>query len=291
MKHYLYFFLALLAGCQPQRDKNKIPPAAVYDQSSISAFYEQAATDDQLFQGFKNHPVFNLVHENASYEQGAASLNVIAEKFPGLLAILDKLRSNDAIGSPRVYAYEKVGEFSPTTLHYVALCGKIQEKIGDLEEREVVQIGAGYGGLCNVLHQLHRFKSYTIVDTPASLKLAERYLAESGVDGVRFIAIKDLKQEIHSDLVISDGGFFESSKVSQDILFSKVAAHADCGFFFGRPMPKHVGVVPYSPKEIKKKLSKKGIEATIESEENFPSLSSFNLFWKKSSVSAENIHQ
>lgn len=287
VKQYLFLFLAFLACCQTQKDK--IPPAAVYDQSSISAFFEQAASDDKVFHDFKRSPIFNIVQENASYEQGLASLNLILEKFPKLFERLDKLRSNDAIGSPRVYPYDKVGEFSPVTLHYIALCGKIEEKMGDLEGKDVVQIGAGYGGLCRVLHELHTFKSYTIIDIPAALKLTERYLAESGVHGVRLIAVKDLKEEVHADLVISDASFFESSKVSQDHLIAKVAVHADSGFFFGRPMPKHVGIVPYSPKEIRRKLSKTGIEASIELEENLPSLSSFNLFWKKSSISADNI--
>ncbi len=290
MKQYVFLFFLLLASCQTQRDKHKIPPVAVYDQRLISAFFEQAAGDDQMFQGFKHHPLFNLVQENVSYEQGLASLNLIAEKFPALFDHLDKLRSNDAIGSPRVFTYGKVGEFSPTTLHYIALCGKIQAKIGDLEGKQVVQIGAGYGGLCRVLHQLYTFKSYTIIDIPAAQKLTERYLAESGINGVRFVSIKDLKQAIHADLIISDASFFESNTVSQDLLISTVAANAEAGFFFGRPMPKHVGVVSYSPKEIRKKLSKAGIEASIEVEESSPSLCAFNLFWKKSLVSAENIH-
>ncbi len=278
----LFLFLALLTSCQPQRDKNKISPIAVYDQRLISAFFEQAAEDDRMFQGFKQHPLFNLVHENLSYEEGLACLNLIAGEFPALFDRLDRLRSNDLIGSPCVYAYEKVGEFSPTTLHYVALCGKIEAKIGELDGKEVVQIGAGYGGLCRVLHELHNFKGYTIIDIPAALKLAERYLEESGIDGVRFVPIKELKQAIHADLVISDGSFFESSKVFQDFLIAKVVANANFGFFLGRSLPKHVGVVSYSPKEIRKKLSKKEIEATIELEENFSSLSVFNLFWKKS---------
>lgn len=281
-----FFLLLLLASCKTQ---DKIPPAAVYDQSSISNFFEQAASDGKVFHDFKSHPLFNIVQENASYEQGLNSLNLICVKFPKLFERLDKLRGNDAIGSPRVFFYDRAGEFSPTTLHYIALCGKIEEKMGDLEGKDIVQIGAGYGGLCRILHEIHTFKSYTIIDIPSALKLTERYLDESGIKGVKLIAVKDLNEAVCSDLVISDASFFESSKVLQDHLIAKVAAHADAGFFFGRPMPKHVGIVPYSSKEIRNKLVKTGVEVAIELDENLPSLSSFNLFWKKSSVSADNI--
>ena len=276
--------LALMGSCQAQQHKKKLPPVTVYDQPSLSAVYREAAINDELFQEFKRHPVFNLIQENASYEEGLASLRLIEERFPGVLTHMEKLRVNDAVGSPRVYTYEGVGEFSPTTLHYIALAGQI----GDLRGKEVVQIGGGYGGLCCVLHQLNSFKSYTIVDTPPVLQLTKRYLEACGIDGVRFVAIEDVRENLVADVVFSDASFFECNKSVQDVLAAKILNHASSGFFWGRPLPKHYGVVSHSPKEVQKKLDKNGIEALLEMDEALPSLSCYNLSWKKTSFSVEN---
>ena len=276
--------LALMGSCQAQQHKKKLPPVAVYDQPSLSAVYREAAMNDELFQEFKRHPVFNLIQENASYEEGLVSLHLIEERFPSMLTNVEKLRVNDAIGSPRVYAYEGVGELFPTTLHYIALAGKI----GDLRGKEVVQIGGGYGGLCCVLHQFNSFKSYTIVDTPPVLQLTKRYLEACGIDGVRFVAIEDVKENLVADVVLSDASFFECNKSVQDVLVAKILTHASSGFFWGRPLPKHYGVVAHGPKEVQKKLDKNGIGAFLETECNDKPLSCYNLSWKKTSFSAEN---
>jgi hypothetical protein len=154
--------------------------------------------------------------------------------------------------------------------------------MGDLTGKKIVQIGAGYGGLCRILNQRHVLKSYTIVDISSALPLAKRYLTESGVEGVEFLAIEELKEGLCADYVISDSSFFECNKSLQRLLLDKVVVCSSAGFFYGRPLPKHAGVVPYGPQEIRKRLNRERIEVTIEYAEDLPSLSSFNLFWKKS---------
>ena len=278
----LLLFFSLLIGCQGPREGRSAKPAAAYDQKALSEFYRRAASDDRVFERFRQDPLFNLMQENVSYEEGLRCLECVKSQFPLLWENLEALRSNDQLGSPRVYKYESVGEFSPTTLHYIALYGKIKGQIGDLEGKEVIQIGAGYGGLSRILHQMHTFERYTLVDIPAALLLAKRYLAASGIEGVEFVAIEELGEGLSGDIVISDASFFECSKASQKLLLDKIVVRAPSGFFFGRPLPKHAGVVPYGPQEIGKRLNRAGIHGTIEHEEGLPSLSSFNLFWKKS---------
>ncbi len=291
LKSFLFFILILLGSCQQKQDGKKILPKAVYDRPRVAAIYEQAATDEAVFESFKRDPVFNLMHENAGFEDGLRQVQCIEEKYPDLLNGLEAFRLNDAIGSPRVYDYGHVGVFSPTTLHYVALCGQIQESLGDLEGKQIVQIGGGYGGLCRILSGLHSFNSYTIIDFPFALKLIERYLKQSGIEGVKLVSIEDLKEDLAVDAVISDWSFSELSKPVQEVIINRVLIHAHCGFLLGRQLPKHFGIIPFSAKELSKKLAKKGLEPHVENQESLPSQNSYILLWKKSSVSVKNILQ
>lgn len=287
MKRIL-FILVFFAACQPQQNQGRSRPKAVYDRPLLNAVYELAAANDGVFREFKRHPVFNLVQENLSYEEGEAFLKSIAYRTPDLLPHLQKLCRYDLIGSARIYPYEGIGSFSPTTLRHVAFMGRMEEALGGLDGKDVVQIGGGYGGLCCVMKTFGSVKSYTIVDTAAALQLTQRYLNACGIEGVRLIAIEEIKEPLVADVVCSDEGFFECSKPVQDVLLEKILIHAPQGFFVGRQLPKHYGVVSYGPHEVRKKLRKNGVGATVKIDEVFLSLNSFNLSWKKTLICEEN---
>lgn len=229
---------------------------------------------------FKQNPFFNLLWENLTYEEGITWLSQIQKQHSHLLKKMDQFRAIDTVGFPRTYAYDKVGNFSPSTLRLVAIAGGVQQKIGDLNNLHVVQIGAGYGGLCKILHDLYSFKSYTVVDLQEQLDLAKKCLETLGVHNVSFFTPDALPKALECDLVISDKSFSEFNRVYQELFFDRVFSHAQSGYLLGRNFPKHYGIVAWTAEELKKRLKSRKL---AEWEMQEPTLEKENYFicWKR----------
>lgn len=255
--------LGLLYGCQSGKQKRQ-RPRAIYDQSCFTALYEQAASDKDAFEQFKRDPFFNLICENLSYEEGLTSAQAIREKYPFLMSRLEQFRANDQIGHPRLFHYEDLGMFSPQTLRYIEIAGRLQSQFGDLSGKHIVLIGSGYGGLCKILHDFFPSSRYTLIDLPAQLQLARKYLACLKVDEVKLCALEDLPKETMCDCVISDRHFSEFGRLEQGVLMEKVLKKADLGLLVGYTVPQHFGVISLSYEAIKHRLSQQEKRVWIE---------------------------
>jgi len=246
-----------LWGCQ----KKEIKPLArsIYDRSVFAEMALSAAQDDAQFATFKRNPFFNLLWENFSKEEGEIWLKTVQEKYPAMVERMDAFATSDKVGSPRTFSFEGVGEFSPSTLRFVAIAGQMEASLGGLsEEMHVIQIGAGYGGLCKILHDISPCASYTIVDLPEQLALAQRYLDAFGLNEVIYKTPDELPKNTKYDLVISDMSFSEFNRPDQQRLFDRVFAYAKSGFMLGRVFPKHYGVAPMGWEEVKNRFEKRG---------------------------------
>ena len=194
---------------------------------------------------------------------------------------LNLFRENDAIGSPRVYSFGEAGSFSPSTLRLVAIAGDLQQRIGNLSHLRVVQIGAGYGGLCKILDALSSFESYTLVDLPEQLALAKKCLEKLGVHNVVFLTPEALPKDAVYDLVISDLSFSEFNRSYQELFFDRILSCSNSGYLLGRVFPKHFGVVAWNADELKVRFEK--LRKFSEWEMQDPAIDRENYFvyWKK----------
>ena len=174
-----------------------------------------AASKEKRFKNFRRSSVFLKHIDKTSPESGLACLNYILEEYPDLLSHFEKFRENDIIGNPLTFDYGSLGSFSPTTLKNIKIAGDLREQFGNTSQMHIVEIGGGYGGLCQILAQLDGFASYTIVDSPPCLALARRYLAALEISNVYFKDIKNFTGVRRSDLIISDLGFFEADPTDQ----------------------------------------------------------------------------
>ena len=244
----------LLLGCHKKEEKKS--PRSIYDQPVFAELALLAAKEEGQFAHFKRDPFFNLLWENHTFEEGKRWLQDIEAKSPWMKERFDLFRQNDQLGSPRVFDYGKEGFFSPSTLRWIALAGDLKLRLGSLSNLHIVQIGAGYGGLCKILHAMEGFGSYAIVDLPEPLALAKKYLEELGVENVVFLTPEELPKKTRYDLVISDMSFSEFNRSYQEVFFDKILSCSHSGYLLGHIFPKHYGVVPLSFEELKTRVAR-----------------------------------
>ena len=266
-------------GCQ--KKDTPPPPRCIYDHAVFAQRAEAAANDKELFAQFKRDPFFNLLWENLPQEEGERALRQIESQYPFLMDQLEAVKESDRVGAPRVYSFGKVGEFSPTTLRFAAIAGDLQSRLGSLSGHKVIQIGAGYGGLCKILHTVDSFDRYTLVDLPSQLLLAKRYLETLGVQGVLYLTPEELPRDAHYDLVISDRSFSEFNHSYQEVFFDRILRKSRSGFLIGNVFPKHFGVISLSIEELKGRFEKLGRFSEWEFQEPTLEKENYFIFWNK----------
>jgi len=257
---FLFFIISIIffnAGCQKNGSKKKSDLRCIYDQSVFAESCLKAIADETLFASFKREPFYSLLYQGYSFEEGLSFLHAIEKDYPSLLAQCDQFRTSDLIGNPRTYDYGTYGMFSPTTLRHIQTAGMIRDKTGISCKSRVIQIGAEYGGLCKILHDLSLWNSYAIVDLPEHLALARKVLEREGITGVEYIPLDAIPLQGEYDLVISDLSFSEFSRPLQKIFADRILLRARSGCILGHVFPKHFGVESFTPDEIKSYLEKK----------------------------------
>lgn len=259
-------FSALFAvGCQKKGSKHS--PRSIYDQSVFAEIALTAVKDDQQFSTFKRNPFFNLLWENLSKEEGEKWLQLIHERYGFLTDKMGRFAEGDRVGSARTFFYEGIGEISPSTLRLLAIAGELRLKWGDWSKMHMIQIGAGYGGLCKVLHDISACASYTVVDLPEQLALAKKYLGNFGLNNVIYVTPDQLSRGTSYDLAISDMSFSEFNGTFQQLFLDRILSVSKSGFLVGRVFPKHYGVAPLSLDELKRRFERTGKFAQWEMQE------------------------
>ena len=273
---FIIFAISFNSGCQKNSIKKNSEPRCIYDQSVFTQCCLKAVADEQAFASFKRDPFYSLLYQGYSFEEGLSFLHAIENHSPSLITHFDVLRTNDEMGNPRIYDYGKYGLFSPTTLRHIQIAGRIRAHVGGAHH--IIQIGGGYGGLCKILHALSLWESYTIVDLPEHLALARKVLEKEGIKNVRFLNLDAIPLDAEYDLVISDLSFSEFSRRFQKIFIDRILVHARSGYILGHVFPKHFGVEPFTPDELKEYLEKK--KNHIEMQYSKTERADYHLFWK-----------
>ena len=125
---------------------------------SINSFL----SDEDKFNNFrKSGKDYTTILEHITQQGGQTYLNYIKTNYNDfLIKNLEEFKKNDTIGNPHIYTYESVGDINPTTLRYIKFAGDIFHKFGDLINYNLIEIGAGYGGLTRILNSIYKFLSY-----------------------------------------------------------------------------------------------------------------------------------
>ena len=219
--------------------RNLKPPTA-HGWTAASAHIEEylsaceRAANGNGFGAFKRDPGYCRILEHVSQAQGQQYLDVILAENRGLVDYFPQFMRNDRLGEPRVFRY---GEwtFSPTTLRYIKVLVDLLREFGDLDGLRLLEIGGAYGGQCKIISDVFDFREYTLVDLPAPLKLARKYLAELGVTGVTYQTPEQILGEASQqgrdfDLVISNYALGELDDASFGAYHERVLPRCGRGY-------------------------------------------------------------
>ena len=213
---------------------------SLIEETTYPAFCQQAVSDDVVFAHFKREGIVQYVLDTVGCQSGGEYLELMLEKNPDLFMLLDKFRQNDAIGDPITYDYGKFGRFSPTTLRYIKIASDLQQQFSGIRHMHIVEIGGGYGGLCNILNDLTGFASYTIVDFPECNALTRKYLSNTGIKNVHFVDIFDISQLKPCDLVISNYAFSQFDRKEQENFLEHIVKCASNGYMTMNFISQHL---------------------------------------------------
>lgn len=159
-----------------QWDVNRI---VVNDYSDI---VDDAINNESTFQNFKREPKYTSIVGMCNELQAKKWLERAEKAFPQVIESIDTFKKNDAIGSPGLWDSKKYGMISSDTMHRINTLCDIEKYFGGLNNKNVVEIGVGYGGLCFVLSSFYDIKSYELVDLDNVVALSKKYLTALNVE-------------------------------------------------------------------------------------------------------------
>jgi len=143
---------------------------------------DEAIGNEFAFQNFKSNPKYNSIVGMCNSLQSRLWLERAENEFPEILSKIEQLKKNDTIGNPSLWHSGKYGMISPDTLHRINTLCDIEKYFGGLNNKNVVEIGVGYGGLCFVLSSFYNIKSYELVDLKNVVGLSKKYLSALGIE-------------------------------------------------------------------------------------------------------------
>lgn len=202
------------------------------DNQRYNNFCSIAATDDTVFNTFRQNEVYQEILEHFSYEDGLTYLNQLKKHAPSLLTQINVFKTNDDFGGADIHHYEEIGDIAPSTLHYIRQLAYLESSFGNLDGLHLVEIGGGYGGLAKLVMDGFNISSYTMYDLPEVNLLTAKYLGKFGnqyLDKVIFGNLDEAENRIY-DICLSNCAFTECTPSIQDQYLEKVIGHAKSGF-------------------------------------------------------------
>lgn len=252
--------------------------SSLADNAGYRAVCVGLAKDPDLFAHFKRSGVYTLLHEYTTCAEGHLYASYTLEHYPDLLRFVEMFRKNDLLGDPITHTYPFFGQMSPSTVRYIKLAGDIAHHLGSLDGKRVVEIGAGYGGLCTVLSSLHKWKNYTIVDTEENLAIARLYLNQLGIKDVTFAPFDKIPKD--AEIFLSDHGFGQCHRTLQERCLRSMVKAGSSGYMICSSYPRHFRIRPLSQQELVKKISREKLHCELVVEEPEVSKDNFILTWK-----------
>jgi putative sugar O-methyltransferase len=247
------------------------------DSSKYLEVCQKAAYSDEFFKNFKTDADYQLILEHVSRSLGTQYLSIIKSKYPCLYKNIDKLKINDFLGGPILYNYPEIGNISPTTLRYIKVAGDLESHFGSLDNRSIVEIGAGYGGQALILNTLYKISAYHIFDLLQPLLLQKKYLESHQIKNIIFHNGRICNVVEDYDIVISNYAFSECIRKIQSLYLRNVIQYARFGYMTMNELVKN----SYTQDELSQILNNFGFDVAIIPEEPKTSFGNYIIIFKK----------
>ena len=195
---------------------------------SISPYAEvciEAVKNDNVFNKFKSDPRYIAITENVPIENGKIYAQDI-QAYDIDSNLIEAFKENDLVGGANIVNYgQPFGNISPSTLRYIQNALDISYFFGEGELDKIVEIGAGYGGLCKTISCLCDFGEYHIYDMKEACELQKKYLSSFDIESNMFYhsepdELKDI------DLLISNYAYSELGEKLQDLYYNNVIVNS-----------------------------------------------------------------
>jgi hypothetical protein len=230
--------------------------------SDVAGYKNACLKGKNNMANFKSDANYTAILEHVSYAQGLEYLNYIKNNYSSLLSQIDKFKRNDLIGNPSQFVYPSIGKISPTTLRYIKIAGDLQFFFGNLENKQIVEIGGGYGGQAYILSQLYNLERYSLIDLAEALALQDKYLSQLNVSH-ECIQTNELDQIEPYNLVVSNYAFTECNRAVQEEYLEKVIAKASNGYMICNQITQGTGIAALSKDELIIALSNLGFNVKL----------------------------
>jgi hypothetical protein len=203
------------------------------------ALVQAAVSDYKVFSTFRRHPDYMVVLEHVTRQEGQAYLDILCKDAPDFLDRIGEFKSNDLVGSPRVFDYPDIGTVGPTTLRYMKVASDLRKLFGADPGRNIAEVGVGYGGQMLVCDIAFHVRRYDLFDLAPVLRLVERYLESHLLNSAyRTSTLNQCLAEEPYDLVVSNYAFSELPSALERRYIEKVLGTAKRGYLTmnsGRP--------------------------------------------------------
>lgn len=176
---------------------------------AANSFFKECSNivnDEKLFDNFKQNNIFTKIIGNDVRSTAIANQCFEKIKDSNLLKLIDKFKTNDKYGNPLLNSHENIGEISGGTLYFIFILNDIINKIGDIKDLNIIEIGSGYGGQAKIILD-YGVNNYTCVDVKEPLSLCKKYLGLFSYKNVNFLETSEIKNSNlikSNDLVISN---------------------------------------------------------------------------------------
>lgn len=200
-----------------------------YDEYKLACL--EAALNEEAFKVFKKNPHYTTILEHTSPGLGQGYIDYIIRSGKFDYSKLEGIRKNDLQGGSTLIDYfPPFNQISPSTLRYTKVALELQELFGNLDGKNIVEIGGGYGGQCLVINEYFKPASYTLIDLKESMYLAQRYLRDTSYPNLQFYYSRYFPRSLEFDLVISNYAFSECEISMQNKYIEKIFKHSTHGY-------------------------------------------------------------
>lgn len=117
---------------------------SISDTLDYTSFCELASNDDNVFNSFRENPIYTAILEHTSYEYGKTYLDIINKTLYFNRENFDDFKRNDSYGGAIKEEYENIGLISPSTLRYIKVLSDLIYHFGDLSNFNICEVGIGY---------------------------------------------------------------------------------------------------------------------------------------------------
>lgn len=239
---------------------------------------EKISQNEEEFLNFKRNPDYFEILEHIDNNVGSYIYKQLLFKDNDLVSKENLINfcSKDIIGNPVYLLNIEEIKVSPTTLRYIKVLSDIR-KYFSLNEKNIIEIGAGYGGQAKILIDYYKTAKYDCVDLPQTHDLIKKYLNDYDINLYQQKTIPDKTWE----LCISNYAFSECPIEVQEDYFNKIILNSKFGYFTMNHISSLFGVNSYSKEQFLEKLASNNFKYTIKEEDPKTAKDNYIILYEK----------